>query len=145
MGKQKSFNNQREGESYTYKPNNKKNSEGRKSFYQVGVGLFYSIAVLTPIDFFEAFDSNGVLIRPGMMLFQIFAYVCCIWFTLDYLNSKYLKKFPWIIMTISIVGLFIIPFYYFYGFWAMLIQIIRKIFCLGIAIALYDFYYKENR
>ena len=75
MGKQKSFNNQWDGESYTYKPNKKKSSESRKSFYQVGVELIYSIAVITPIDFFEAFDPNGVLINPGMLVFQIFAYI----------------------------------------------------------------------
>ena len=104
-----------------------------KNYYQLGIAFIYSIAVFTPLDLFEAFYSNGVLISPGTALLQVISYVALFSIVFDYANSKYLKKFPYLLMAISLGGAFLTPFYFYDGFWAMAIQIMRKGFCLILA------------
>ena len=108
------------------------------SRYQLGTALLLSIAVLTPLEFFGAFDSNGSLIAPGMLILQIGAYINGFYFAIYYINSKYMKKFPWLLMVISLAGAFLTPFYEYSGFWIMIIQIMRKVFCGVLAILIYE-------
>ena len=60
-----------------------------KNYYQLGIASIYSIAVFTPLDLFEAFNSNGELISPGNALFQVISYVALFSMVFDYANSKY--------------------------------------------------------
>ena len=108
------------------------------SRYQLGAALFLSIAVLTPLEFFDAFDSNGFLIAPGILVLQVGAYITGFYFAIYYINSKYMKKFPWLLMVISLTGAFLTPFYNYSGFWIMIIQIMRKVFCGVLAILIYE-------
>ena len=101
-----------------------------KNYYQLGVALIYSLAAFTPLDLLEAFNSNGELISPGIALFQVITYISCFSIVFDYANSKYLKKFPYILMAISLGGAFLTPFYFYDDIWAMVIQIMRQGFCL---------------
>ena len=115
-----------------------------KNYYQIGIALIYSLAAFTPLDFFEAFNSNGDLISPGTALLQVICYISCFSFAFDYANSKYLKKFPWILMAISLGGAFLTPFYLYDNFWAMAIQIMRQGFCLVYAIYITNLFSRGN-
>ena len=115
-----------------------------KNYYQLGVALIYSLAAFTPLDLFEAFNSNVELISPGIALVQVIGYISCFSIVFDYANSKYLKKFPWILMAISLAGAFLTPFYLYDDFWAMAIQIIRQGFCLVYAGYIANLFSRES-
>tara|TARA_B100000287_G_scaffold163080_1_gene153843 strand:+ start:298 stop:666 length:369 start_codon:yes stop_codon:yes gene_type:complete len=115
-----------------------------KNYYQLGIALIYSIAAFTPLDLFEAFNSNGELISPGIALIQVISYVCCFSIVFDYANSKYLKKFPYLLMAISLGGAFLTPFYLYDDIWAMAIQIMRQGFCLIFAVYIANLFSRDN-
>ena len=59
-------------------------------------------------------------------------------------NSKYLKKFPYLLMAISLGGAFLTPFYLYDDIWAMAIQIMRQGFCLIFAVYIANLFSRDN-